>query len=771
MNSRTILTGLMIAMLGFGCSKGRDQYDAPGDQTVDKKTERPDTEVPGAPTSSFAGLVEGLYYEKTADEEAAQLTEAVRSPINPANGLAGVDISMDRTSIETKVGQPDFVALDSYLQPIAVYGGGSFLIFYDRITKNKVEMLIASNGYVGGIPDFGFKVGSNLAPVLEKEGGPEGLMKKLYAAYNPGVSDCVASQLCQRLRGTNLSLLALTNTVQILYQDDPTKPEKNIFEIRVLSRTPDAGRYSDSWNVDLLSGSLSGPKSLRTASSTWADVRDAGSLDTRVEARDFGRTLSAFSVNLSNDLGFAFARSTINDKASRAPLDSDKLIELSMGGSFDGTLSIGGKQLQLQLCKTAAIPDEQKKLGLTLTAFQLKGKPDEALAPASPEPVSSNWVAKVAADADLAEGCVGVALKPDIAASLKNSIQAAVESEFRTWLEGSSESEIHGLHVLTSGFLEFATLYDPRQRDPSGSVVLPGNSEPSLGLGKLIFDSAYAALLNGAKEAQATLLEGVPQGLRSLEEKATFIKSFALLDEGFRTGRELSVYYFESSKTLLFATTSIDPAYSNHNSALSLLTKGQSDYSLNLDSPFAVEGITLGYNAAPGMKAAAASTFTMNPFDRSMRYAELKIGADEVTDYATYAERFVANITDGTTVVSKTHDVYLFTRGISVLGKRVSGRSETESEIEVQGIAVPTVPVATKLALSCSGQGKEIAIGQSFDRVYDALKDCKRLLTPGYGAERVPAELHIAPEGVRPHGLTLTFTEGALTGFFVYNAE
>jgi hypothetical protein len=108
---------------------------------------------------------------------------------------------------------------------------------------------------------------------------------------------------------------------------------------------------------------------------------------------------------------------------------------------------------------------------------------------------------------------------------------------------------------------------------------------------------------------------------------------------------------------------------------------------------------------------------------------------------------------------------------VVLAGKRVAGRTETLQLIETKAISLGGFPSGMAMALDCGNDKISMSIGQDFDTVYGKVKACKRFLTPGYGAERVPTELHLAPEGARTHGLTLTFSDGLLAGFVVYNVD
>ncbi|MDQ3235844.1 MAG: hypothetical protein M3Q07_28885 [Pseudobdellovibrionaceae bacterium] len=763
MDSKKIITALAVLALGVGCSKGRKQYQAPGDQRIDKSADPTPTVVPAAPTNSGAGLIDGWYLEPTPAEEAKKLSEAIYSPIILGTGLAGVDISMDRTAIETKIGQPDYVSQDSNLRPVAVYGGRSFLIFYDRVSKNKVSMLLAGNGYLGAISEFGLKVGTDLAPIIDAEGGNDALLKKMYKSFNPAVEDCVASRLCRTVNGDGLSLLLLTNAVQILYQNDPTKTEKKIFEIRVLSRTPDAGNYEGPWTFDLLSGVMrldggSEAPVLTTATSTWADIRAAGQLEGRVEPRDFGRSITRFSVGLSNDVGFSFARSQVKDSSARAPLDTDKLTEISTGDSFNGFVSAGQDQLQYQLCKvqndTEATGQEARVVALN-TSFLTSSADGNLVASPDKPSEQTRWLASVVPSSAATENCVLVPLKTDLAATFQSSFRALVESQYGEWLAKSTEESIFTVQISTTNSnVTFKSVYDVAQK----SDPLPGEADSSLGFGKTIFNATYDAVLKSAKNSQQNVVEYVPGGFLSLEEKSTFIKAFSIYtDDTLKTGLEVRVYYFESSKTLLFATSAVGEDVHSNNAGLSVMKKDTSGYSVNLDAAVVVEGLGIG------------STVDMDPFDRSLRYAALDFSAETAaTEYAMYAERFVLNGTDGTSVVSRTYDVVMDARGLDILGKRTGGRSESVSTVEIQGLGLSRFPNGTALSITCASEKQTLKVGDDFAKAYDTVKNCRRFLTPGYGANRIPSELHLAPEGARKHGLTLAFSEGLLSGFTVY---
>lgn len=766
MNSKKIVYGLTLMLLGIGCSKSKNQYRAPDDQRIDKKAEAaPPAVVPLSPTGPVLGFVDGWYVEPTSEEEAKKITEAIYSPIVLGQGLAGIDISMDRTEIENKLGQPDYVAVDGNLRPVAVYGGGSFLIFYDRVTKNKVELINAGNGYLGQISGFDLKVGSDLAPLLASEKGPEGVMKKLYKAANPLVDDCNLTGLCQSLKGTNLGLLALTNTVQILFQDDPNKPAKNIFEIRITSRTPDAGEYRGAWSVDLLQGSLTNladPSApvVQAGSSSWADVRTAGKLESLVEPRDFGRSLTSFGVGLSNDISFNFARSDVTLKEAKAPIDTDKLNVISTGYAFAGQLSLGGQALLYQMCKAPEAATEQELAqAIVLNTYQLVAPAGGQGAPAG-EPVLSQWLPSVVTADKLTAGCVQVPLASDLSSTLTNAIQGVGMQENAAWLAGNTAEETHTLYI------ESLDGKAPIQAQSTPEGYLMGAVDPSLGFGKTIFNLTYKTMLEAAKALNPNAFEYGPSGFRSLEEKASFSQTIGLYDEGFTSGREVSLTYSEASKALYFDTGAVSAEFANDNLAMSLLTKTDAGYALDLDSPLSVNGLQIASPFGP------ASTVELDPFDRSLRYAKISYGAEApVTEYAAYSERVVLKLTDGASVVSRTQDVYLSTRGVILAGKRIQGRSETKSVMSVDGMGFSGFPSATKFNLSCGGQPVELFKKESFNSVYEKVKSCKKFLTPGYAANSVPYELHLAAEGARSHGLTLNFSEGLLYGFFVYNVN
>ncbi len=765
MNSKKIVSGLALVLISMGCSKGQDQYKAPPDQRIDKHADPAPTVVPKDPSAPDLGLVDGWYVEPTAEQESKTITDAIYSPVILGSGMAGIDISMSRSEIENKLGQPDFVATDSDLRPIGVYGGGSFFIYYDRVTKAKVESIIAGNGYLGAITEFGLKVGSDLAPLLAAEGGTAGLMKKIYSTSSPLIEDCNAVGLCQALKGNNLGLLALTNTVQILFQDDPNKPEKKIFEIRVLSRTPAAGAYQGAWSLDLLDSSLTQldkPEAapIRAGTATWADVRAAGRLETLVEPRDFGRSLNSFGVKLSNELSFNFARGDVTIKGAKSPVDSDRLNIISAGVSFAGQLSVGGEALLFQMCKaggTLSPAEETQAIVLSTTRLS-------AAAGAPPKPagdvIATKWLPSVVLESAASAACVQVPLLPDLAYTLTSAFQALVLSENKDWLAANTGELIHSLTIETlDGKVAIAA-----ESQADGSLM--GSADPSLGFGKTIFSSTFKALLNAAKAKNPNTFDYAPSGFRSLEEKATYSQTFGMYDETLTSGKEVTLSFSESSKGLYFDSAIVSPQFANNNLALRLLAKAEAGYRIDLDGPLAVDGLHI---ASP---MAEASTIELEPFDRSLRYAKISYAAEApVSDFAAYSERVVLNLTNGSSVVAKTQDVYISNRGVSIAGKRVQGRSETKSILSVEGLGFGGFPYTTQFAITCAAKRVELGLNEDFNSVYEKVKSCKKFLTPGYAANSVPYELHLAPEGARSHALTLNFTEGLLVGFFVYNAN
>jgi hypothetical protein len=766
MHSRKIVAGLAFVLLGFGCKDSRKQYNAPGDQRIDKKPDLAATQVPNAPTSPAAGLVDGWYTEPTPEEEAKRLTDAIYAPIKPGFGMAGVDTSMERSDIENKLGQPDFVATDSYLRPVAVYGGGSFLVFYDRVSKTKVDLLISSNGYLGAVEGFNLKVGTDLAPILAAEGGIEPFLRKLYKAFNPGVDDCLKQLLCQSIQGHNLKLFALTNTLQILFQDDPTKPEKKIFEIRVSKRIPDSGAFRSPWDLDLLAGALNRSDvegvALNSGVASWADVRTAGELEARVEPRDFGRNLRNFSISLDNDLGFIFNRSEVANRSGRAPVDSDKLSGLYVGHSYEGTVSLGADVLAYQLCRTEK-PETaaQKSETLAISGQRLIARGSPSLAPEGEAEVSY-WASSVVPRSKVQAECVAAELRPDLTSTVKETLAKLVPVVYKDWIK-FEEDLVQTVQIKSANTnFTFSALYDSSAQDP-----LAGNLDLGLGYGKTVFYKTYNAVAEAVKASNTNVVEYVTGGVRSLEEKATFYRTIGFYSDDFRTGTEVTVVFSESSKDLSFEMGLISPEFHNYNAALTAMEKQESGYSINLNAPVVVEGLHVAYGAQnPG------SEFEMDPFDRSMRYAQLKLDPEsDAVDYGSYSERVAQNLTDGTTVVSRVQDVVVGTRGVVLAGKRVAGRTETLQLIETKAISLGGFPSGMAMALDCGNDKISMSIGQDFDTVYGKVKACKRFLTPGYGAERVPTELHLAPEGARTHGLTLTFSDGLLAGFVVYNVD
>ncbi|WP_141732721.1 hypothetical protein [Oligoflexus tunisiensis] len=766
MRSKKIVAGLAIMLLGLGCKESRKQYHAPGDQRIDKSADPSYTQVPDAPTSPAAGLVDGWYTEPTSEEEAKRLTDAIYAAIKPGNGMAGVDTAMERADIENKLGQPDFVVTDNYLRPVAVYGGGTILIFYDRVSKTKVDMFVASNGYLGAVETFNLKVGTDLAPILAAEGGEQEYMRKLYKAFNPGVDDCVKKLLCQSIQGLNLKLFTLTNTLQILFQDDPTKPEKKIFEIRVLQRTPDPGAFRNPWNLDLLSGALSRSDvegvALNGGVSTWADVRKAGELEALVEPRDFGRNLRNFNVTLENDLGFIFNRSEILNRAGRAPVDADQLSGLYAGHSYEGTVSVAKEVLSYQLCKTekpANATQEAETIAISGQRLVARGSTDLET---EGEPEVSYWAASIVPASKLKEGCVKTALRPDLISTTKHALVELVPVAFKDWLK-FEDGNIQTVEITSvNANVTFSALFNPGAQDP-----LAGTLDLGLGFGKTIFHKAYNALVEAAKANHPHVIEYVTGGVRSLAEKATFYKTFGFYSDDYRTGTEVTVLFSESSKDLHFETGLIKPEFHNYNAALTAMTRSEDGYSINLNAPVIVQGLHVAYGAQiPG------SVFEMDPFDRSMRYAMLNFDPEsEAVDYGSFGERIAQNLTDGTTVVSRVQDVVVASRGLTIAGKRIAGRSETAQKIAIQSLGLESFPSGMVLTLECGNDKINVAIGQDFDTIYGKVKSCKRFLTPGYGAERVPSELHLAPQGARTHGLTLAFSDELLAGFVVYNVE
>lgn len=766
MHSKKIVYGLALMLLGIGCSKSKNQYREPADQRIDKKADPSiPAVIPLVPTGPGLGLVDGWYVEPTSEEEAKKLTQAIYSPIVLGQGLAGIDISMARTDIENKLGQPDYVAVDGNLRPVAVYGGGSFLIFYDRVTKNKVELVIAGNGYLGQISGFDLKVGSDLAPLLASEKGTEGVMKKLYQAANPLVEDCNVTGLCQALKGTNLGLLALTNTVQILFQDDPNKPAKNIFEIRITRRTPDAGEYRGAWSLDLLQGSLTNLAApevpiVQTGTSSWADVRTAGKLESLVEPRDFGRSLNSFGVGLSNDLSFNFSRSQVTLKDAKAPIDSDKLNNISTGFAYAGQLSLGGQALLYQMCKaTETTSPAELAQAIVLNTYQLVAAAGGQGAP-NGEPLVTQWLPSVVTAAQAKADCVQAPLASDLATTLTNAIQGIGMQENAEWLAGNTPQETRTLYI------ESLDGKAPIQAQSTPEGYLMGSVDPSLGFGKTLFNMTFKTMYEAAKAINPNTFDFGPSGFRSLEEKATFSQTLGMYDDSFLSGREISLSYAEASKALYFDTGAVSSEFANNNLAMSLLTKTENAYVIDLDGSLAVNGLQIASPFGP------ASKIELDPFDRSLRYAKISYAAaSPVTDYAAYSERVVLKLTDGSSVVSRTQDVYLSTRGVVLAGKRVQGRSETKSVVSVDGMGFSGFPSTTKFLLTCGSTPVELNKQETFNSVYEKVKSCKKFLTPGYGANSVPYELHLAAEGQRSHALTLNFSEGLLYGFFVYNVN
>jgi hypothetical protein len=766
MRSRNIVAGLAFVLLGLGCKESRKQYNAPGDQQIDKKPDLADAQVPNAPTSPVAGLVDGWYTEPTPEEEAKRLTDAIYAPIKPGTGMAGVDTTMERSDIENKLGQPDFVGTDSYLRPVAVYGGGSFLVFYDRVSKTKVDMLISGNGYLGAVENFNLKVGTDLAPILAAEGGAEAYMRKLYKAFNPGIDDCVEKLLCQAVQGPNLKLFVLSNTLQILFQDDPTKPEKKIFEIRVVKRTPDSGAFRKPWNLDLLSGALSRSDvegvTLSSGVASWADVRAAGELEALVEPRDFGRSLNSFNVSLDNDLGFIFNRSEIVNRSGRAPVDADKLSGMYVGYSYEGTVSLGTDVLAYQLCQTEK-PESavQKAQTIAISGQRLIGKESPNLQPEG-QPEVTYWASSIVPVSKLREDCAAAELQPNLAATVKAALTELAPLVYKDWLK-FEDGLIQTVAITSANTnITFSARYNPKANDP-----LAGNLDLGLGFGKTIFSKTYNVLTEVVKASNANVIEYGTNGDRSLEEKATFYKTLGFYSDDYRTGTEVVVIYSESSKDLSFEMSLIRPEFHNYNAALTAMKKQANGFFIDLNAPVVVEGLHVSYGAEkPG------TTVEMDPFDRSMRYARLKLDPkSDTVDYGSFLERLAQNLTDGTTVVSRVQDVFVSTRGLAITGKRIEGRSETAQKIMTQSLSLSDFPGGMLMAMECGSDKISMYIGQDFDTVFGKVKSCKRFLTPGYGAERVPTEIHLAPEGARTHGLTLTFSGGLLAGFVVYNVE
>ena len=772
---RQILASMSLLTLLAACSEGRKQYRAPDDQRVDQKAGPADSLIPKAPSNPKAGLIDGWFVDPTPKEAEQKILDAIRAPIIPGVGLAGVTIDMERSEIESKIGQPDFSGVTSFGAPVAFYGSDSIVIYYDSVSKNKVSQLIATGGYTGAVQGLGFEIGKDLASDLSSAGGPEGLMRKIYRTVNPSIPDCIEARLCETIRGTDLAYLSMTNSFAILLQDAASKPEKRIFEIRVQARTPDAGTWgSGQVNLDLLNGRLQqtgggAPRGLELGRDSWATAREIGNLAALVEPRDFGRGSSFFSLGLSNDLYFVINRSAYRDTEARQPQDTDTVVALQAGASFQGTLSIGEQQLQLQLCSVASSRAQAADITINLKHLQQRDQNGQAVwaIDGQETPSSTRWrasVATLAPDAALSENCVGVPLQPDLGETFRAALQAAVASLSPQLVSAENADLSRGLEVEADGGLRFRSLFsfNPSRGWGFGAEAVDATLALAHSIFEETFQRAFDQSSTYALENSKKVLRSVDEGNRSIEDKATFMRRFVIYDdESLQRGRQVSIFFFEASEKLLIASELLSPDYASTNSNYSMLARSP-EGSINLDQPLSIGELTVGSAfQTPG-------SLVVDPFDRSQRYAEI-LDANDRRLPATYTERRPIDLAIGGSVVTRVFDGSFVFGGIAVLGKRVEGRSDTTSTFEIQAMELRDFPVDTTLTITCRDKPISLAIGGAFTDVYTKLAGCDRYLTPGYSVQNRPSELHVGPEGERSHGLIFQFVDGILTGFLVFN--
>ncbi len=767
---KTFVLSASILVLLSACSQGRKQYKSPADQRVDQKADPADLKVPNVPSNPGASLVDGWYVDPTPEEAAAKISDAIRAPIVPTLGLAGVTTLMQRTQVEAKLGQPDFVAKDEYLRDVAVYGSGAFYIYYDRATKNKVEWLLARGGYTGSVSTAeDLKVGTDLAPLFAAAGGPEAFIKKLYQASHPSVEDCTKEQLCQAIEGQGFGVLSLSNTVTISYQDEPEKSKKGISVILITSRTPDAGSFQgEDWSLDLLSGTLArGTDTLTAGLSTWAEARQLGSLEERVEERDFAVGLTEYAVSLENSLAFTFERPNYKDLKKLSPDTSARITGVSAGEAFLGSFQLAKAPLEIQLCQTQSpIPQSPESL-LTVKLNSLLASPTGELTPSNEATRQILWTVKVAAGqtSETTEEslCVSSPLRGAVDASLRSVLEEAItEHVAETYTDPSKAPAAFSVEV--KGELSVKDLFDTGTQTLSGAPL-----KLSQALGKLIYKQSFQTVLNQAKSGlnntSKKVIQVLPtEGDATIEDQQNIRSSFVVYDDkSLQSGLQLSISYSESSKNLYFDVSRIQPDFRNGNNGLSVLD-GQQTIDLDSVLKFGKQGFSVA--------SSAESTAELDLFDRSSRYAEL-----DGTDPVLYAENVSVNVTDGLQSQNHIYDLLVNWNNLFLYGSRLDQVNEdnkpsiSQTSLKIEGIEVQDLPADTRFTLTCKEQALTLSNRTNFRSVYNRLKDCGLFLTPGYATENVPSELHVAPEGKRKHGLTLKFTDGQLSGFMIYNTN